>query len=139
MGAEFVFMNDNVQASLPCKHRKRMPSQLEYITRLDWPASSTDLNPVEQLLDMLGRRVAARQPLPTRLMELLEEWCNIPQDQINNLILSISRRCIDCIAYSGRLCINYHDKYVILVFVNRGFFIYYFFKLASVSKNRNFY
>ncbi|GFW64125.1 transposable element Tc1 transposase [Trichonephila clavipes] len=42
---------------------------------------------------MLGRRIAARQPPPTCLPELrralLDEWCNIPQDQIDNLILSM--------------------------------------------------
>ncbi|GFW69399.1 transposable element Tcb1 transposase [Trichonephila clavipes] len=45
---------------------------------------------------MLGRRIAARQPPPTCLPELrralLDEWCNIPQDQIDNLILSMPRR-----------------------------------------------
>ncbi|GFT02903.1 uncharacterized protein TNCV_1847011 [Trichonephila clavipes] len=33
---------------------------------------------------------------------VLDEWCNIPQDQIDNLKLSISRRCTDCMASSGR-------------------------------------
>ncbi|GFU66026.1 zinc finger MYM-type protein 1 [Trichonephila clavipes] len=46
--------------------------------------------------DMLGRRIAARQPpstyLPELRTELLDEWCNIPQDQIDNLILSMPRR-----------------------------------------------
>ncbi|GFV43008.1 polypeptide N-acetylgalactosaminyltransferase 13 [Trichonephila clavipes] len=45
---------------------------------------------------MLGRRIAAYQPPPTCLPKLgralLDEWCNIPQDQIGNLILSIPRR-----------------------------------------------
>ncbi|GFT16988.1 hypothetical protein TNCV_2436891, partial [Trichonephila clavipes] len=45
---------------------------------------------------MLGRRTAARQPSPTSLPQLrrasLDEWCNIPQDQIDNLILSMPRR-----------------------------------------------
>ncbi|GFY31215.1 transposable element Tc3 transposase [Trichonephila clavipes] len=48
---------------------------------------------------MLGRRIAARQPPPTCLPELrralLDEWCNIPQDQIDNLILSMPRRLND--------------------------------------------
>ncbi|GFX77196.1 HTH_Tnp_Tc3_2 domain-containing protein [Trichonephila clavipes] len=64
---------------------------------LDWPAYSLDLNPIEHVWDMLGRRIAARQPPPTCLPELrralLDEWCNIPQDQIDNLILSMPRRC----------------------------------------------
>ncbi|GFX29583.1 putative LOC100569746 [Trichonephila clavipes] len=37
---------------------------------------------------MLGRLIAARQ----LRRALLDEWCNIPQDQIDNLILSMPRR-----------------------------------------------
>ncbi|GFV81359.1 transposable element Tcb1 transposase [Trichonephila clavipes] len=73
---------------------------------MDWPAYSPDLNPIEHVWDMLGRRIAARQPPPTCLPELrralLDERCNIPQDHIDNLILSMPRRCKACIASSGR-------------------------------------
>ncbi|GFT29306.1 uncharacterized protein TNCV_756761 [Trichonephila clavipes] len=45
-------------------------------------------------------------PPPTCLPELrralLDEWCNILQDQIDNLMLSMSRRCKAYIASSGR-------------------------------------
>ncbi|KFM57771.1 Transposable element Tcb1 transposase, partial [Stegodyphus mimosarum] len=94
MGAQFVFMDDNARP-----HRANIVSeclQSEDITRMDWPAFSLDLNPLEHVWDMLGRRVAARQPPPTCLLELRRalffEWCNIPQDQIDNLILSMPRR-----------------------------------------------
>ncbi|KFM72497.1 Transposable element Tcb1 transposase, partial [Stegodyphus mimosarum] len=104
MGAQFVFMDDNARP-----HRANIVSeclQSEDITRMDWPAFSPDLNPVEHVWDMLGRRVPARQPPPTCLPELrralLFECCNIPQDQIDHLILSMPRRCTDCIASSGR-------------------------------------
>ncbi|GFW80084.1 transposable element Tcb2 transposase [Trichonephila clavipes] len=73
---------------------------------MDWPAYSPDLNPIDNVWDMLGRRIAARQPPPTYLPELrralLDKWCNIPQDQIDNLILSMPRRCKACIASSWR-------------------------------------
>ncbi|GFV81353.1 transposable element Tc3 transposase [Trichonephila clavipes] len=94
MGAEFLFMDDNARF-----HRVNIVYeclQSEDITRMDWPAYSPDLNSIEHEWDMLGRRIAARQPPPTCLPELrralLDEWCNIPQDQIDNLILSIPRR-----------------------------------------------
>ncbi|GFV14935.1 exocyst complex component 3 [Trichonephila clavipes] len=100
MGAEFLFMDDNVRP-----YRVNIVDeclQLEDITCMDWPAYSPDLNPIEHMWDMLGRRIAARQPPPTCLPELrralLDEWCNIPQDQIDNLILSMPRRCKACIA-----------------------------------------
>ncbi|GFT14993.1 transposable element Tcb2 transposase [Trichonephila clavipes] len=104
MGAEFLFMDDNARL-----HRANIVDeclQSEDITRMDWPAYSPDLNPIDHVWDMLGRRISARQPPPTCLPELrralLDEWCNIPQDQIDNLILSMPRRCMACIASSGR-------------------------------------
>ncbi|GFT96719.1 transposable element Tc1 transposase [Trichonephila clavipes] len=104
MGAEFLFLDDNARP-----HRANIVDeclQTEDITRMDWPAYSPDLNPIEHVWDMLGRRIAAHQPSPTCLPELrralLDEWCNIPQDQIDNLILSMPRRCKACIASSVR-------------------------------------
>ncbi|GFW34776.1 transposable element Tcb2 transposase [Trichonephila clavipes] len=104
MGAEFLFMDDNARP-----HRANIVDeclQSEDIARMDWPAFSQDLNPIEYVWDMLGRRITARQPPPTCLPELrralLDEWSNIPQDQIDNLILSMPRRCKACIASSGR-------------------------------------
>ncbi|GFV20854.1 transposable element Tcb2 transposase [Trichonephila clavipes] len=66
----------------------------------------TGLACIEHMWDMLCRRIIARQPLPTCLPELrralLDEWCDIPQDQIDNLILSMPWRCTACIASPGR-------------------------------------
>ncbi|GBO03549.1 Cubilin, partial [Araneus ventricosus] len=93
MGAEFLFMDDNARP-----HRANIVDeclQSEDITRMDWLAYSPDLNPIEHVWDMLGRRIADRQLPPTCLPELrralLAEWCNIPQDQIGervNLIIT---------------------------------------------------
>ncbi|GFX59776.1 uncharacterized protein TNCV_1778151 [Trichonephila clavipes] len=53
---------------------------------------------------------SARQPPPTYLPELrralLDEWCNIPQNQIDNLILIMPRprRCERTIPYLWRAC-----------------------------------
>ncbi|GFT91089.1 uncharacterized protein TNCV_2008921 [Trichonephila clavipes] len=33
---------------------------------------------------------------------LLDEWCNIPQEQVDNMILSMPRRCKAWIASFGR-------------------------------------
>ncbi|GFV99885.1 transposable element Tcb1 transposase [Trichonephila clavipes] len=100
MGAEFLFMDDNARP-----HRTNIVDeclQSEDITRMDWPAYSPDLNPIEHVWDMLGRQIAAHQPPPTCLPELrralLDEWCNIPQDQIDNWILSMPSRCKTYIA-----------------------------------------
>ncbi|GFY25128.1 transposable element Tcb2 transposase [Trichonephila clavipes] len=68
MGAEFLFMDDNARP-----HRINIVDeylQYEDITRMDWPAYSPDLNPIEYVWDMLGRRIAARHSPPTCLPEL---------------------------------------------------------------------
>ncbi|GFW72854.1 transposable element Tcb1 transposase [Trichonephila clavipes] len=89
MGAEFLFVDDNARPQRANVVDEYLP--LEDITRMDWLAYSPNLNPIEHVWDMLGRRIAARQPPTTCLPELrralLDEWCNIPQDQIDNLII----------------------------------------------------
>ncbi|GFU68843.1 transposable element Tc3 transposase [Trichonephila clavipes] len=104
MDAEFLFMDYN---SRP--HHANIVDeclQSEDITRMESPAYSPDLIPIEHVWDILGRRIAARQSSVTCLPELrrawLDEWCNIPQGQFDNLILSMPSRCKVCIASSGR-------------------------------------
>ncbi|GFX77382.1 transposable element Tcb1 transposase [Trichonephila clavipes] len=70
-------MDDNAR-----RHRANIVDeclQSEDIIRMDWPTYSPDLNTIEHVWDMLGRRIAARQPPPTCLPELrralLDEWC----------------------------------------------------------------
>ncbi|GFV05091.1 transposable element Tcb2 transposase [Trichonephila clavipes] len=94
MGAEFLFMDDNARPLRANIVDECLQS--DDITRMDWRAYSPDLNPIEHVWDMLGRRIAARQPPPTYLPELrralLDERCNIPQDLIDNLIPSMPKR-----------------------------------------------
>ncbi|GBN07473.1 hypothetical protein AVEN_63513-1 [Araneus ventricosus] len=74
-----------------------------------WPARSPDLNPIEHVWDMLGRRIAGRSVPPGTLHELqqalLQDWALLPQQAINDTIASMPRRCQ---AFSSR---GYHARY----------------------------
>ncbi|UYV75324.1 hypothetical protein LAZ67_12003495, partial [Cordylochernes scorpioides] len=67
------------------------------IARMNWPARSPDLNPIEHVWDNLGRRISSLQPPPRNTHELetalTQEWALIPQELINSLILSMGHRC----------------------------------------------
>ncbi|GFW43160.1 transposable element Tcb2 transposase [Trichonephila clavipes] len=100
MGLQFLFMDDNA----PC-HRTVAAEQLlesEDIERMDWPARSPDLNPIEHVWDFLGTRLAACTLPPVTIRELRlvlqDEWAAMPQQLIDTLILSMGRRCETCLA-----------------------------------------
>ena len=66
------------------------------VERMEWPASSPDLNPIEYLWDQLGRAVRARVTNTTTLADLrqmlVEEWDAIPQQCVTRLVTSMRRR-----------------------------------------------
>ncbi|GFX54896.1 transposable element Tcb1 transposase [Trichonephila clavipes] len=68
MGEKFLFTDDNARP-----HRANIIDeclQSEDITRMEWPAYSLNLIPLEHVWDMLGQRIAARQTPPICLPEL---------------------------------------------------------------------
>ncbi|UYV66997.1 hypothetical protein LAZ67_4003618, partial [Cordylochernes scorpioides] len=68
IGHNLIFMDDNARP-----HRARLVNeylQSENIRRMDWPARSPDLNPIEHVWDALGRRIGARHPSPRTLVKL---------------------------------------------------------------------
>ncbi|GFT97782.1 transposable element Tcb2 transposase [Trichonephila clavipes] len=94
------FMFDNA----PC-HRTIASEQLlesDDIERMDWPARSPDLKPIEHVWDFLGRRLSARTLPPVTIRELRlslqDEWAAMPQQLF---ILSMGRRCETYLAVRG--------------------------------------
>ena len=87
VGQGAVFQHDNAPA-----HRARVVTtflQQQQVNTMVWPALSPDLNPIEHLWDVLGRRIRANHPQPVNLQGLLNvlqiEWAAIPQATICNL------------------------------------------------------
>ncbi len=69
--------------------------EAENIPVLAWPAYSLDMSPIEHVWDALDQRAQQRvpAPVPANIQQLHtaieEEWTNIPQATINNLINSM--------------------------------------------------
>ncbi|GFV67211.1 transposable element Tc3 transposase [Trichonephila clavipes] len=103
MGLQFLFMDDN--APCHCTVAAEQLLESEDIERMDWPARSPDLNPIEHVWDFLGRRLAARTLPPVTIRELRlalqDEWAAMPQQLIDTLIFSMGRRCETCLAVRG--------------------------------------
>ncbi len=61
--------------------------EAENIPVLAWPANSLDMSPIEHVWDVLDRHIRQRVPVTAKIRTAIEEeWTNIPQATINNLI-----------------------------------------------------
>ena len=74
-------------------------------TLKNWPSQSPDLNPIEHLWKELEMRIRKR---PNKFknkneleVALQEEWKNIPENVLINLIESMPRRIQACIKSNG--------------------------------------
>ena len=72
---------------------------------VSWPAKSPDLNPIEHVWDLLDQSVRAGAIPPRNLWELagalVEEWGNISQQELANLVQSMRRRCTTVLYAAG--------------------------------------
>ena len=103
IGNGATFQDDNA-----CPHR---PSGVQEffcqhgIQRMEWPARSLDMNPVENLWELLDCRLRGRPHIPQTLAELrqvlVDEWHDIPQVDITNLIGNMRRRCTELLRVNG--------------------------------------
>ncbi|GFX35106.1 transposable element Tcb2 transposase [Trichonephila clavipes] len=103
IGNDFILMDDNARP-----HRARIVEEYledHGLERMEWPARSPDLNPIEHLWDYLCREVAALNPPPRLLHELKQGllcvWSSLPIPVSDNLINSMGNRCRQCIHVRG--------------------------------------
>lgn len=103
LGPNAILQDDNARP-----HRARVINdylQNVGVERMEWPANSPDLNPIEQLWDQLGRAVRTRVTNETTLADLrqilVEEWNAIPQQRVTRLVHSMRRRCQAVVAADG--------------------------------------
>ncbi|GFV85674.1 transposable element Tc3 transposase [Trichonephila clavipes] len=95
MGLQFLFMDDNA----PCYPTVAAEQLLESedIERMDWPARSPDLNPIEHVCDFLGRRLPARTLPPVTIRELRLGLQDEGQQCLNNSLTPSFSTCADAV------------------------------------------
>ena len=78
------------------------------INVLKWPAQSPDLNPIENLWEIVNGRIKRDSATNKRTLfsQIKDAWEDIPNDQIKRLIDSMPRRCAAVIKNKG-YAINY--------------------------------
>jgi len=65
------------------------------VKKLDWPAASPDLNPIENCWGIMKKEIGKLRPKNRDELEecLIELWESISLETIRNLILSMPKRC----------------------------------------------
>ncbi|GFY31424.1 transposable element Tc1 transposase [Trichonephila clavipes] len=103
VGDKFVFMDDNATCHRTLAVQDCLDS--EGIQRLVWSARFPDLNPIENVWDALGGKIAGRNYPPTNkntlIRALSEEWDKLPQQLLDNVVQSMVRRVECCIPLHG--------------------------------------
>lgn len=94
IGNAFILVDDNARP-----HRARLINNFledNDIRRLNWPARSPDMNPIEHVWARLGRQLSLQDEPPQTIEHLVDalhvQWRAIPQVFIRNLIESMPRR-----------------------------------------------
>ena len=103
MGPGTILQNDNATP-----HHVMVVTgflQQHQVTQMDWPARFPDLAPIENLWDILVRRVHDNHPPAANLAQLFQflqqEWNAIPQQTLVTLVQSMRKRCVECLMANG--------------------------------------
>lgn len=100
-GDDFIFQQDNARPHTAQETKEYLDAV--FPNRLDWPAKSPDLSPIEQIWDYLKSKIAGDNI--TNSNELFDriqlEWNMIPNAVIHNIYSSFLARCITCVRING--------------------------------------
>lgn len=93
LGDVWRFQQDNDP-----KHTSRLAKtflQENFPEVIDWPSNSPDLNPIENLWSIVKSNVEKRMPKNIEELKrfMVEEWRNVPESTLVNLVKSMRRRC----------------------------------------------
>ena len=90
-----IFQQDNARPHTARLTMQYLPAN--NVDVMEWSSKSPDLSPVEQVWDLLDRRVRQRPVQPQTLRQLqhalVQEWNNIPMNVIRRYIRSMRRLC----------------------------------------------
>jgi transposase len=101
---QMTFMQDNA----PCHKTNKVMEFLrsKAIPILDWPPSSPDLNPIENLWAIIKRRRQKKYGLPKTKTALIEQifdiWANIDAELCKTLAESVENRLKECLRLNGK-------------------------------------
>lgn len=110
-GDEWTWQQDNAP-SHSSKYTTQILSKI-IPEKLDWPAKSPDLSPIEQVWDLMKSKLKGRIFINSDSLfdALTVAWSSINEEIIHNYYSSFLARCQTCLNNSGN-CLNGHWKEV---------------------------
>jgi hypothetical protein len=110
IGNNFVFQEDNdpKHSSNYCRNYLRRKEAAGVLTMMNWPAQSPDLNPIEQIWELVDRKLdkSRVKTKETLWLELKRCWESIPVEVVKKYIDTMPERCRAVIKAKGG-----HTKY----------------------------
>jgi len=102
---EAVLLRSSPSPRLSSKVNTKLKLAEAGIELLPWPASSPDLNPIENLWSILKERIARHLPRPSTheaMKEaILEEWDHISEQELERIVDSLPNRIQQVIENHG--------------------------------------